>query len=382
MNVASSFYHALHTSQLEAMQVIAPRPEFEQAAKRFARYARAAPERARAFARKVLFRLAVPRNELIGRPMRRLGARAARQRQLSDTLVLCYHAVSERWPAPLSVTPQAFERQLELLVRRGYEGATFRDAVLGGAVGKTWRSRSTTRTCRCSSARGRSWTGSAFPATVFVPTDWPGRGEPMRWPGIDQWMGGEFEPELRPLTGISSPSSHAHGWEIGSHTRSHPHLTTLDDAALDEELRESRAECERRLGRPCTTLAYPYGDYDARVAAAAGRAGYEAACTLPARIHPARPLEWPRVGVYHDDSERRYRLKVSPRRARGARLARVGRARAPAPLAPDAHAHDVGAPGALHVGPQAQHPRPALQAQAAEPASAALAPPPSCGRYR
>ena len=48
------------------------------------------------------------------------------------------------------------------------------------------------------------------------------------------------------------------------------------------------------------------------MAAAAGRAGYEAACTLPSRIHPARPLEWPRVGVYHDDSERRYRLKVSP----------------------------------------------------------------------
>ena len=36
MNVASSFYHALHTSQLESMQVIAPRPEFEAAAARFA----------------------------------------------------------------------------------------------------------------------------------------------------------------------------------------------------------------------------------------------------------------------------------------------------------------------------------------------------------
>ena len=29
-NVASSFYHALHTSQLQAMNVIAPRPQFEQ----------------------------------------------------------------------------------------------------------------------------------------------------------------------------------------------------------------------------------------------------------------------------------------------------------------------------------------------------------------
>ena len=75
MNVASSFYHALHTSQLEAMQVIAPRPEFEAAAQRFARYAGRRTNSARAFARKVLFRLAVPRNDLIGRPMRRLAAR-------------------------------------------------------------------------------------------------------------------------------------------------------------------------------------------------------------------------------------------------------------------------------------------------------------------
>jgi hypothetical protein len=75
MNVASSFYHALHTSQLESMQVIAPRPEFEAAAARFAGYADRRVNAGRAFARKVLFRLAVPRNELAGRPLRALRAR-------------------------------------------------------------------------------------------------------------------------------------------------------------------------------------------------------------------------------------------------------------------------------------------------------------------
>ncbi len=44
---------------------------------------------------------------------------------MADPLILCYHAVRERWPAPLSVTPRALEDQLELLVRRGYRGATF-----------------------------------------------------------------------------------------------------------------------------------------------------------------------------------------------------------------------------------------------------------------
>ena len=241
---------------------------------------------------------------------------------MSDTIVLCYHAVSERWPAPLSVTPQAFERQLELLVGRGYAGATFHEAVRAPTgrktVAVTFDDAYLSVLARARPILDRL----GLPATVFVPTDWPARGEPMRWPGIDQWMGGEFEPELRPLTWEQLGELHAHGWEIGSHTRSHPRLTTLADAALDEELGGSRAECERRLGRPCLTLAYPYGDYDSRVSAAAGRAGYEAACTLPSRIHPARPLEWPRVGVYHDDSERRYRLKVS-RTVRAVRSSRA-----------------------------------------------------------
>ena len=44
---------------------------------------------------------------------------------MGDPLVLCYHAVSERWPAPLSVTPDAFERQLRRLSRGGFRGVTF-----------------------------------------------------------------------------------------------------------------------------------------------------------------------------------------------------------------------------------------------------------------
>ncbi len=143
----------------------------------------------------------------------------------------------------------------------------------------------------------------------------------MSWPGIDQWLGGEHEPELRPMSWAQMRDLADSGWEIGSHTCSHPHLTQLDADTLDRELIVSRRECERNLGRPCMTIAYPYGDYDERVTAAAGRAGYQAACTLPARFHAAQPLEWPRVGVYHADDDRRFRLKVSPtlRRLRASR---------------------------------------------------------------
>ena len=103
------------------------------------------------------------------------------------------------------------------------------------------------------------------------------------------------------------------GWEIGSHTHSHPRLPTLDDDALTDELVGSRQEIERRLARPCPSLAYPYGDHDARVVEAARLAGYESAGTLPARLkRPTGPLDWPRIVVVRADDARRFRLKISP----------------------------------------------------------------------
>ena len=80
-------------------------------------------------------------------------------------------------------------------------------------------------------------------------------------------------------------------------------------------------------GRPCESIAYPYGDHDDRVVEAARRAGYVAAGTLPSRLDERGPLRFPRVGVYYGDDERRFRLKVSrPLRALS-RLAIVGRPR-------------------------------------------------------
>lgn len=66
-NVSSLAYHALHISQLRATDLIAPRRELRSAAERFERYAASRRAVAGAFARKALFRLAVPRDERLAR---------------------------------------------------------------------------------------------------------------------------------------------------------------------------------------------------------------------------------------------------------------------------------------------------------------------------
>lgn len=70
------------------------------------------------------------------------------------------------------------------------------------------------------------------------------------------------------------------GFEIGSHTISHPRLTTKTDAEVLEEMRESKTRLEAILGRECTMFCYPKGDVDNRVATLAAKAGYRGARTV------------------------------------------------------------------------------------------------------
>lgn len=232
---------------------------------------------------------------------------------MSDVLVLCYHAVSERWPAALSIPPEEIERQLAYLVGRGYRGATFHDAVTSPPAGKTL---AVTFDDAYRSVIARALpilNRLGLPGTVFAPTGLIGIEAPMSWPGIDRWVGGPHEEELVPMSWVELRALAEAGWEIGSHTRSHPRLTRLADRELAGELRGSREDCAARLDRPCRSLSYPYGDEDGRVVAATREAGYSAAGTLPGRLHPPSALRWSRIGVYRVDRGIRFRLKASPR---------------------------------------------------------------------
>jgi peptidoglycan/xylan/chitin deacetylase (PgdA/CDA1 family) len=231
---------------------------------------------------------------------------------VNDILVLCYHAVSERWPADLSITPGQLEEQLSFLVERGYRGVTFTKAVTNPPPGRVLAVTFDDAYHSVLELGLPILSRLGLPGSVYVPTDFAGTERPMSWPGIDQWVGGQFEPELAPMSWEDLGRLAHEGWEIGSHTCSHPRLTALDGAALDSELRASREVCEERLGRPCVSLAYPYGDHDARVVEAAGAAGYRVAGTLATRFGSREPLSWPRVGVYFGDDRRRFRTKVSP----------------------------------------------------------------------
>jgi peptidoglycan/xylan/chitin deacetylase (PgdA/CDA1 family) len=228
-------------------------------------------------------------------------------------LVLCYHAVSDRWPSELAVSRARLRAQLSLLVRRGYRGATFSQAL---AAPPARRSLVVTFDDGYRSTLTEAYPilqQLGLPATVFVPTDHAGSSAPMSWPGIQQWAGGPHASELLCLDWDQLRWLAELGWEVGSHTRSHPRLPELAAGDAASELEGSRVAIEAELRAACPSLAYPYGAVSEDVIAWAGAAGYRYAGLLGEWPGEERALAWPRMGVYRTDASWRFRLKLSPR---------------------------------------------------------------------
>jgi peptidoglycan/xylan/chitin deacetylase (PgdA/CDA1 family) len=101
---------------------------------------------------------------------------------------------------------------------------------------------------------------------LFVPTAELG--------GSAHWIDGEPVATWEEIRALA-----AAGVAIGSHTRHHRRLTQLPAAEREVELLGSLAELRLNVPASAPVIAYPNGDHDDAVCAAAEAAGYEAAFT-------------------------------------------------------------------------------------------------------
>lgn len=90
------------------------------------------------------------------------------------------------------------------------------------------------------------------------------------------------------------------GITMGSHSWSHANLTRLSDEELGEELARPMAWLRNHVPGALPWLTYPYGAFNRKVAAAAERAGYDAALAVSGgwtTTPPADRYSIPRVNV-------------------------------------------------------------------------------------
>jgi len=82
------------------------------------------------------------------------------------------------------------------------------------------------------------------------------------------------------LTGGDLGALAAAGFEIGSHTLTHPHLDRLPPDAARRDIRDGKAVLEDLLSAPVTSFCYPYGAYGPEHPALVREAGFTLARTI------------------------------------------------------------------------------------------------------
>jgi len=106
------------------------------------------------------------------------------------------------------------------------------------------------------------------------------------------------------------------GFELGSHTVTHPILSRCEAATVEQELRQSKQVIEQETGQRCISLAYPNGgraDYSDAVMASASRAGYTVAFAIEDHrmTDPQRRHAIPRIVITGHVPHAFFEAKVS-----------------------------------------------------------------------
>ena len=225
-----------------------------------------------------------------------------------DTTILAYHEVDPVPERGWAVSSEDFAEQMRYLALAGYNVVPI-SALVDYIAGRR---------------------DSLLPNAVVITVD-------------DGWLcaSTEIEPVLQRFgfpwslyvyPKIVGQGSHALTWaqivalqkagvDIEGHTMSHAHLMHKShpelndnqyDAFLRTELDESKGIIESHTGQPVRFLAYPYGDYDDAVVAAAKRAGYEAGLLswFGPNNRPTDPLKLRRFAMVSDTTLEQFRTAL------------------------------------------------------------------------
>ncbi len=190
--------------------------------------------------------------------------------------ILMYHVIGYRSPSTpnpsLWVAPREFAADMHALRDAGYHGVSLQK------VWDAWHHRALLPSRPVVVSFDDGYFGQYRDALPTL--------RAMRWPGV---LNLKLD-NLADMGGARDVKRMvAAGWEVDSHTISHPDLTAVDDEQLRHELEGSRTRLRRLIGVPARFFCYPSGRFDARVIAAVRRAGYLAATTT--RPGLARPSE-------------------------------------------------------------------------------------------
>ena len=187
--------------------------------------------------------------------------------------ILCYHVVESPYDTEFSITRETFKQQMQYLAATGYKVISLSE--LAGYLEGRGNELPPNAVVITVDDGYRSTYSEIFPVlkeygfpfTAFIYPKWIGQSSyALTWDQVREMAHQDVD--------------------IQSHTLSHAYLTKRRGVYagaypnwVRSELEESKRIIEQQTGRAVRFLAYPYGDYDAQVAAYASQSGYDAGLT-------------------------------------------------------------------------------------------------------
>lgn len=208
--------------------------------------------------------------------------------------VICYHKVGRK---PLRaklrgiwVTSGLFRRQMRELKNDGFRSVSLGECVksappnTGKKIVLTFDDGSVTALENAAPAMA----DAGYAAINYLVADL----QANTWDA----MNGEVSDRL--MDGVQVREWLSMGHEIGSHTRTHPHLSKIPIGQAREEISGSKKILEDRFGVAIKHFCYPYGDFSPAVRDLVAEAGYETAVTTePGVFAGGDPFLIKRIGA-------------------------------------------------------------------------------------
>ncbi len=180
--------------------------------------------------------------------------------------VLCYHSIADQGSDnEYVVSPARFREQMKWLHDEGYESISLQQfqQLMTGKAKPTGHEVLIT----FDDGYKNNYVDAlpvlkqyGYQATEFIVTNWVGGSGYLTWEQVK--------------------ALHAAGWDIMSHTRTHPYLPLHTAKSQTDEIAGSKAAIERHLGTEVTAIAYPYGLRSEETMKLAKQSGYVYAFTF------------------------------------------------------------------------------------------------------
>jgi hypothetical protein len=211
--------------------------------------------------------------------------------------VITYHSIDDSGSI-ISTSPAIFRRQMQFLSENGFRTLTL--GALGRLIGSGERFPDK-RVVITFDDGFENFYSRAFPlldsygfdSTVFLVAGQCGR--------YNDWEGNPAKlPRSRILSWNQVKELSSSGVDFGSHTLTHPNLTSIPIESAEVEMVKSREKIEDMIGRAVDNFAYPYGKFNEAILRIAKRM-YSTSCStkLGKAAHATETFSIERIDSYY-----------------------------------------------------------------------------------